>query len=93
MQSSAFRIAIYSRETMSNLLTTPGMGSIRNKPLITSPTSASKSTLNDQPPRLHRALWPPLNSPITEMLMRRLPFLPSMEMGPMARCTPADLCR
>ncbi|GBM14219.1 hypothetical protein AVEN_167305-1 [Araneus ventricosus] len=32
------------------------------------------STLNGRPPRFHRALWSPHNSPHYERLMRRPPF-------------------
>ncbi|GBM17998.1 hypothetical protein AVEN_238394-1 [Araneus ventricosus] len=55
----------------------------------TSPSPVS--TLNDQPPRLHRALWSPYNSPHYERLMRRPPILPgydpSSEVGPKSHST------
>ncbi|GBM41447.1 hypothetical protein AVEN_130919-1 [Araneus ventricosus] len=48
------------------------------------------STVNDRPPRLHRTLWSPHNSPHYERLMRRPTILPgydpSSEMG--LRATP-----
>ncbi|GBO17538.1 hypothetical protein AVEN_219698-1 [Araneus ventricosus] len=55
------------------------------------PALAPWSTLNDWPPRLHRALWSPHNSPHHERLIRRPPILPgydpSSEMGPKSHTT------
>ncbi|GBO11436.1 hypothetical protein AVEN_25178-1 [Araneus ventricosus] len=55
------------------------------------PALTPGSTLNDQPPRLHRALWSPHNSPHYERLMCRLPILPgcdpSSEVGPKSHTT------
>ncbi|GBM98529.1 hypothetical protein AVEN_53821-1 [Araneus ventricosus] len=60
------------------------------------PALAPGSTLNEhrvyiRPPRLHRALWSPHNSPHYERLMRRPPILPgydpSSEVGPKSHTT------
>ncbi|GBL72731.1 hypothetical protein AVEN_127964-1 [Araneus ventricosus] len=62
-------------------------GIITSKP---SPRSAlsSGSTLNDRPPRLHKALWHPHNSPHYERLMRLHPgYDPSSEMSPKSHTT------
>ncbi|GBL88012.1 hypothetical protein AVEN_133682-1 [Araneus ventricosus] len=40
---------------------------------------APGSTLNDRPPQLLRALWPPHNSSHYERLMRRPPILPGFD--------------
>ncbi|GBM80350.1 hypothetical protein AVEN_171869-1 [Araneus ventricosus] len=42
-----------------------------HKKLSPRPALASGSTVNDRPPRLHRALWPPHKYPHHERLMRR----------------------
>ncbi|GBM60989.1 hypothetical protein AVEN_199791-1 [Araneus ventricosus] len=55
------------------------------------PSLAPGSTLNDRPPRLHRAQWAPHNSPHYERLMRRPPILPgygpSSDIGPKSHTT------
>ncbi|GBM20864.1 hypothetical protein AVEN_224111-1 [Araneus ventricosus] len=45
-------------------------------------------TLNDRPPRLHRALWSPHNSPHYELLMRRLLILPRYGYDPSTKMIP-----
>ncbi|GBO26721.1 hypothetical protein AVEN_238191-1 [Araneus ventricosus] len=55
------------------------------------PALVPGSTLNDRPPRLHRALWSLHNSPHHERHIRRSPILPgydpSSEMGPKSHIT------